>query len=105
MQAQSPEGVGDDFVADLLPFAGAADGGDLGARRCQDRHARGFKNLADTEDVGGIADDDDAFEAVGLGNHDDALCGFRRGAALGFGDDRLFWNSVGAEVCPADLAF
>jgi hypothetical protein len=84
---EAPEGIAEDLVLDTFALAGGAFDGDPGAGRGEDVEAVGSADLVNAEEVGGVADNDDALEIVGTGNDGEAVDGFVGARAFGFGDD------------------
>ena len=72
IQVKAPEGVAQNLVLDPLGFAGAAFDGHAGTRRGEHVQAVGGADRVNAEQVRAVADDHQAAQAVGAGDHGDA---------------------------------
>ena len=59
-------------MLNALSLAGVAFNRDAGARRGKHVEAVGGADLVNAEEVGAVADDDDAMQAVGAGDYGEA---------------------------------
>ena len=65
-------------MLDAFAFAAGTFDGNAGAGRGEHVEAVGGADLVNAEEVGAIADDDDALEIVGAGNDGEAVDGLDR---------------------------
>jgi len=105
VEVEPPEGVAEDFVLHALSFAGVAFDLDAGTRRSEHIEAVGGAYLVNAEEVGTVADDDDAMQAVGSGDDGKAMDRLVGAGAFGFGDDVRLGNPGAFKVLLAHGSF
>ena len=101
---ETPECVAQNLVFNTFCFAGIAFDGDAWTRRGQDIEAVGRAYLVNAEQMGRVADNDDAAQIIGAGDDREAMDGLVGAGALGFGDDVGLGNADAYQVLFADLA-
>ena len=87
-----------------LGLAGVAFDLDARARRGEHIEARGGANLVDAEQMGGVADNDNAAQIVGACDDGEAPDGLVGAGAFGFGNDVGLGNTCANQVILPDLA-
>ena len=102
---EAPEGVAGDLVFYALGFSGVAFDGYARARRGENVEAVGGADLMDAEEMGAIADDDDAMKTIGAGDYGETAHGLVGAGAFGFSDGVGLGNAGADEVLLADCTF
>lgn len=105
VEIETEGGVADDLVDVAHGEVVGADVAERGAGRGVDVKTGVFAELADTEEMGSVGDDDDVVEVVFAGDGGETVNLLLGVDGAGLGDDAAKGNSVGEKIVASDAAF